>query len=382
MVSTSTRILVLGAGLAPLAKDAFLGAAIEVFAQADGGLAAAAAGADLVLVEGDGQPVGALEAAFGQLARTSPQPAVILAGASIPVALARALLKLERSDALDTPLRAPDLARAAAPLLRPKAAAPCMCWGVMGAVGGAGATTIAIESAAALAAGAKTGRGCIIDLNLADGAVAAYLGVPANMRLDEASHSPERIDQALLDAFCTHAFAGVDLLAAPRSPHAFDTVKPQSVMRVLDVAAQKYDWIIIDIPRHRRAWTLDVLSGCDEILVVSELTVPALLAARDLCQELEAELPDRPAPGVVLNRLSARVMGPAPTVGEAQRALNRKAVGAVTSDWESAARAVNLSGPILHRQPRSKIVRDIRTLVTQLTGRQAGMSEDGLRIAG
>jgi len=110
--------------------------------------------------------------------------------------------------------------------------------------------------------------------------------------------------------------------------------------------------------------------------------VPALLAARDLCREIEEEMPDRPPPGVVLNRMSPRMMGPAPTLGEAQKALSRKAVGAITSDWESAARAVNLGGPILHRQPRSKIVRDVRTLVDQLTGQKASEADGGLRIAG
>ncbi len=383
MAGQFTRILVLGGKLAASAEAAFPGAVIEVFAApASDGLQTAAQKTDLVLIEADGLPSGALEAAFHTLARANPQPAVILAGASIPVALARALLKLERSDALDLPFRPEDLAKTAAPLLRPKEVTPCMCWGVVGAVGGAGASTLVIEAAAALAAGDKTKRGCIIDLNLADGSAAAYLGVPANMKLEEASVSPERIDQALLDAFCTPAFEGVDLLAGPRSPVAADTVTPQAVMRVLDVASQKYDWIIIDVPRHRRAWTLDVLSGCDEILVVSELTVPALLAARDLCREIEEEMPDRPPPGVVLNRMSPRMMGPAPTLGEAQKALSRKAVGAITSDWESAARAVNLGGPILHRQPRSKIVRDVRTLVDQLTGQKASEADGGLRIAG
>lgn len=380
MTGKFARVAVLGETLAVIAEQAFPGAAIERFTAATATeFETSARMADLVLIETDGLPADRLEAALRQLTRAAPQPAVIVAGASVPIALARALLKLERSDVLDAPFRWEDLARTAAPLLRPGDAKLCVCWGVIGAVGGAGATTVAIEAAAALASRDQPGRGCLIDLNLSDGAAAAYLGVRANMRLDEAEGSPERIDQALLDAYCTPAFAGVDLLAAPRSPNAYDTVTPQAVMRILDVAAQKYDWIIIDMPRHRRAWTLDVLSGCDEILVVSELTVPALLAARDLCQELEDELPDQ-APGIVLNRMSNRMMGPAPTLGEAQKALKRNAIGSITSDWESAARAVNLGGPILHRQPRSKIVRDIRNLVTDLVGRAAG--DGAQRLAG
>ena len=79
---------------------------------------------------------------------------------------------------------------------------------------------------------------------------------------------------------------------------------------------------------------------------LSELTVPALIAARNLSQELEAELSDRPAPHIVLNRMSNRLLGPAPTLREAQRALKREALATLTSDWESAAKSVNLGGPI------------------------------------
>ena len=74
----------------------------------------------------------------------------------------------------------------------------------------------------------------------------------------------------------------------PRDPDAFDTVSREAVLRVLEVACESYDWVVLDMPRHRRAWTLEVLPGCDEVLVISELTVPALIAARSLSDEIEA----------------------------------------------------------------------------------------------
>jgi pilus assembly protein CpaE len=136
---------------------------------------------------------------------------------------------------------------------------------------------------------------------------------------------------------------------------------------MLEVACQVYNWIVIDLPRHQQSWTLDVLSGSDEVLVVSELTVPALLCARSLAAEIEAELPGAEPPRIILNRLASRVFGPAPSLAEAEKALQRKADGGVTSDWEAAAASVNLGGSISHHRPRSKIVRDIAVLVDRLT---------------
>ncbi len=176
-----------------------------------------------------------------------------------------------------------------------------------------------------------------MDLNLADGAAAAYLGATANMMLAEASAAPERIDAALLDVFAARIGESLDLLAQPRDPKAFAKVTQTAVCRLLEVACQVYDWIVIDLPRHHQPWTLDVLAGSDEVLVVSELTVPALLSARALASEIETELPGGAQPRIILNRLASRMFGPAPSLAEAEKALQRKADGGITSDWEAAA---------------------------------------------
>src|SRR6202012_5286362 len=154
-------------------------------------------------------------------------------------------------------------------------------------VGGAGGTTLAIEMAATLAARTLGDRVGLFDLNLADGAASAYLGATPNMHLVDASATPDRIDAALLDVFSLRVGGGFDLFASPRDANAFSRVSAVAVCRLLEVACQSYDWLLIDMPRLRQPWTLDVLSGADEILVISELTVPALLAARALSNDIE-----------------------------------------------------------------------------------------------
>jgi pilus assembly protein CpaE len=370
---TARRILVIGETLSQAAVTAFPEARIEVIAA--GQMPDRWTFGDepeLVVIAAAAAPAEQIAALIAAMARNSSPPAAILAGADIPVSLVRALLKLPRADVVEAPYRAEDLAEAAAPLLRPldlPAPVPTggRCWTVASAVGGAGATTLAIEMAAALverAAGKK--RVALVDLNLADGAAAAYLGAAANMMLGRASAAPDRIDAALLEVFASPAAGGIDLIAQARDPHGFESVSPEAVVRVLETACQVYDFVIVDAPRHRRAWTLDVFAGSDALLIVSELTVPALLAARAMAAELEADLPDGPAPRIILNRLAKRVFGPAPSMGEAEKALGRKADAGLTSDWEAAAASVNLGGPIRSHRPRSRIARDVDALVDRL----------------
>ena len=240
------------------------------------------------------------------------------------------------------------------------------CWTVVGSVGGCGGTTHrhrAGHHAGRPHAGRPRWRWSTSTSPTAR--PAAYLGATANMHLADASAAPERIDAALLDAF---SHAGRRRLRpaspAPRDPQAFSKVSPTAVCRLLEVACQVYDWIVVDLPRRQQPWTLDVLAGSDEMLVVSELTVPALLSARALAAEIEAELPD----GAHAARSSstawpAACSAPRRRSAEAEKALQRKADGGITSDWEAAACSANLGGSISHHRPRSKIVRDIGVLV-------------------
>ena len=373
------HVLVVGERLAPVAQEALTDARFEVAAgdRLDV-LEQTHSPTDLVVIDAEATDAVDLVVAIAGLAARPNPPAVLLAGAHMPASLVRALMKLPRSDVIEAPFTSVDLARAAGALLANAApvaeAAPpahdvsARCWTVVGSVGGCGATTIAIELASTLAARAgPKERVALVDLNLADGAAAAYLGATANMMLAEASATPERIDTAFLDVFATKIVDRLDLLAAPRDAKAFARVSQTAVCRLLEVAAQVYDWIVIDLPRHHQPWTLDVLAGSDEVLVVSELTVPALLSARALASEVETEVSGGAQPRIILNRLAGRVFGPAPSLGEAEKALQRKADGGITSDWEAAAASVNLGGSISHHRPRSKIVRDIGLLVDRLT---------------
>ena len=365
------RILVIGDGLVHVAEEGLRDSILEFAGPErllldDGGLTP-----DLVIIDAQAGTAAAVSSAIEALARRRNGTPAILVGEGLPTAAVRALLRLERSDVLEAPFSAADLARAAGELIHgkmtPTQAANSRCWAVMGAVGGAGATTIAVELASALAVeGRHKKRVCLVDLNLADGAAAAYLGATPNMLLSQTASSPERIDAALLDVFAARISDRLDLVAAPRDPRAFELARPETVLRVLELACQIYDWVIVDVPRQRQSWTLDVLAGSDELVVVSELTVPALIAARSLANELETDLPAGPTPRIVLNRLASRVLGPAPSMTEAERALGRKADGAVTSDWEAAAASVNLGGSIRQHRPKSKIVRDIEALAQSL----------------
>ena len=368
------RVLALGASLSALNEGPLKGAIVEAGSIPQLETAAASA-FDLILIDADAWDPPAMAAAVKALSALRPCPPVRMVGANLPAGLVRDLMRLEVADVLEAPYT-PDrlaadvqalLARAEPLLAASRGVEGSRCWAVAGAVGGSGATTVAIEIANCLATRSKKSRSvCLVDLNLADGAAAAYLGAAPTTRLADFGNAADRIDAAMLQAFVTPISKGLDLMSGVRDPNAFDTVGRDAILRMLEVACEVYDWVILDMPRHRRPWTLEVLAGCDEILVISELTVPALLAARAQSDEIEEGVGSSLRPRIVLNRLATRMFGPAPSVVEAEKALQRKADGGISSDWEAAAASVNLGGPIAQHRPKSKIVKDIQQLVDRL----------------
>ncbi len=377
------RVLAIGPALAGLTAGPLAGAEMEQATLAKL-IGVSAADADLIMIDADAWADSALAAGIQALTiAPSPVPPVLLVGSHLPTAVVRSLLRLDHSDVLEAPFTHEAVAHAieglmaskAAPAPAPAAVAPqaaeiARCWAVIGAVGGAGATTLAIEIATQLCARqAKEKSVCLIDLHLADGSAGAYLGSSPTLRLPDLAAAADKLDAAMLQAFVTPVTKHLDLLAAPRDPAAFEAVSREAILRLLEIACDSYDWVILDMPRHRRSWSLEALGGCDEMLVISELTVPALLAARSLSDEIERDLGTGQKPKIVLNRLASRMFGPAPSMSEAERALQRKAEGGVSSDWEAAAASVNLGGPISTHRPKSKIVKDIQLLVDRLASK-------------
>ncbi|MCR5878593.1 cellulose synthase operon protein YhjQ/BcsQ [Phenylobacterium sp. J367] len=316
--AAARRVLALGSSLAGLADGPLAGAQIEE-AGLDRLAQARNSNCDLVLIDADAWEAQPLAQALQALADAPAAPPVLLVGAHMPTMVVRNLMRLERSDVLEAPYTAEQLAMAIAGLTTAPSAAAApsaassRCWAITGAVGGSGATTLAVEVATELAARATKDKSvCLVDLNLADGQAAAYLGAQPALRLTEFGQAADRIDAAMLQAFVTPVTRQLDLLAGVREPGAFDAIGREAVLRMLEIACECYEWVILDIPRHRRPWTLEALSGCDEILVISELTVPALLAARSLADEIEDALGADQKPRILLNRLASRMFGPAP----------------------------------------------------------------------
>ncbi|MCI4643724.1 MAG: hypothetical protein MRY64_02955 [Hyphomonadaceae bacterium] len=312
-----------------------------------------------------------------------PDVGMLLIGDDLPAQAVRALFRFAASDVLACSATA-EMVQTACQTLAAKArketapASGATCWALRGAVGGAGVTTLAIETAFAMKQRQPTWQVCLIDLNLTDGMSAAFLDGQKKLDVAGLCAAPERIDSTLLRAYAWEHEKGIFLLAGPRAPLAEEVATRDGILQLLDVACGMFDHVVVDLPRHRTPWTDPILSVVDEVLVVSELTVPSLHAAGDLCREVDALRTGVAPAKLVLNRMFAkRSHRHSFPVDKAERAIHRKIDFTIRSDWDSARMAANLGMPIAQVKARSPLVKDIASLVETLVEGTSDTQERG-----
>ncbi|MBA4339663.1 MAG: hypothetical protein C0421_12545 [Hyphomonas sp.] len=298
-----------------------------------------------------------------------PSTAVIVVSDQLPAHMVRALMKLEAWDVLAVSADAGDVMETAARLTDARTEAKggpadSVCWAFRGAVGGAGVSTLAIESAFALARLVGPGKVCLVDLNLADGMTASFLEAVPKLDLQALSAAPERLDARLLAAWCWQHEDGVSIIASPRNPEADAMASEAAILRLLDVACAAFPYVILDMPRHMMPWTKSVMAAVDQAVIVSELTVPSLHAAADMCRDVDVLRGECSKARLVLNRMFQKKQFRAGfPVDQAEKAIERKIDVTVTSDWDAARTAVNLGKPIATVKPKSALVLDVDGMV-------------------
>ena len=302
-----------------------------------------------------------------EIARRAPETKVLVISDALSAPAVRAMLKLQASDIVASVASASDVVKAAGRLMDVNPEGPArknQCWVITGAVGGAGATTLAIELACATAMRDPENSVCLVDLNLADGMICSYLEGEAKLDMLGLADAPERLDPTLLNAYCWEHETGVSVIAAGRNPDVHDITSADIILRLLDTVCAVYSHVIVDMPRQRRTWSKPILAGVDEVMVVSEFTVPSLHAAADMTREVDALRGDAAPSRLVLNRMSdgKREF----SVQRASKAIERDIGAVIRSDWKSAREAVNLGMPVAQVKPKSMLVKDVLTLLKQL----------------
>lgn len=233
---------------------------------------------------------------------------------------------------------------------------------VYGATGGAGATTVAAYLAAELARSTGT-RVSLIDLDLSFGGVARLFDLSPKHTLHDIARAG-CVDTDLLWRAAETLPSNVDVFARPTSLHDAQQIDVPSLQEMIRVATASYPWTVIDLPRQLDPLTGFVMTHCQRLLLVLQLTLPSVDNAHRLIEALAAEGVDADHIELVINRYRKNAQGF--TIEMVEKQLSKKALAILPNDYQSLRQAVDTGSPLSERNP-------VRAAIAELAAKLVGL---------
>jgi pilus assembly protein CpaE len=214
-------------------------------------------------------------------------------------------------------------------------------------------------------------RALLLDLDLQFGDAAIMLGIEPEKTIYDLVTAPGELDSEKLAGYTTRHSSGLDVLPAPLRPEDAELVTEAKLARLLEVARESYDVIVVDTSPFFHGPMLATLDRTDELLLLCGLDVPTLKNVRLSLQTLDllSFPPDRIK--LVLNRANSKV-GMKPK--EVESALERKIDFEIPSD-RIVPLAVNRGNPAVLSDPKTEFSRAIRAMAKELVAAQAAAKQ-------
>jgi|tagenome__1003787_1003787.scaffolds.fasta_scaffold20821868_2 pilus assembly protein CpaE len=219
---------------------------------------------------------------------------------------------------------------------------PCVTHVFLGAKGGAGTTTVAVNCGVDLARLTKRPT-VVVDLKTCLGEVALFLGVRPRFTVLDAIENLHRLDKNFLTELVAKHKSGLDILAGSEQfdrPNAQDATALEELLRVL---ARTYDYVVIDAGNMISACTAAALYAADTIFLVTNPDVPSIRNAQRLVDRVRQLGAGSERVKILLNRVSDQhLIAPK----QIETALGYGIHHTFSSDYRTVSTALNSGVPL------------------------------------
>jgi len=211
----------------------------------------------------------------------------------------------------------------------------------IGAKGGVGTTTVAVNCGVELAAQKKPT--VMADLKNGLGDAALFLGVRSRFSVLDAIDNAERLDREFLAGLVAKHVSGLELLPGSDQFDRPTSADGEVIENVLRLLSARYEYVVVDAGSQITASSLAALYMSEMIGVIINPDVPSIRNGQRLIEKIGqlGSCGDRVR--VLLNRASAPFPIPLPQIEDA---LGQKVHLTFPSDYRTVATALNSGVPL------------------------------------
>ncbi len=235
---------------------------------------------------------------------------------------------------------------------------------LMSAASGDGSSTIAVNTAYALAqqSGAQV---VLVDMDYQFGMVAKNLDVSSSYGIKEIFDHPERgVDATLLERMQVDYKGQFKIIAAPYELKTFPALRPEVIRDMLAILQTRYDYVVLDLPHVWASWIAAAVAASDLNIIVSQLWLRSVTHAARLTRAWrEIGVSDEDIYAVI-NRSGAKFKE-AITAKDFERVCNTQIKAYLANDIRSVVTAENQGCTILE-MPGTPLQQQLKSFADML----------------
>jgi pilus assembly protein CpaE len=241
-----------------------------------------------------------LPPAVAGLKRQHPSTAVVLLVTSLDPALLLEAMRAGVNEVVAEPIDHDELSATIHRVAGSRSQSePGRVYGFIGAKGGVGTTTIAVNVATSLGSISKPERALLLELHSTAGDASLLTGIESRFSIVDALENTHRLDAVYFSNLVTQIAPSTDLLPSPEQPPA-NGLDAQRLKQVIAFAPTVYKHTVIDVSRSDLA-ILDALDQLSTIYVVANQELATVKSASRLASMLRGRY-GRDKIGLILSR--------------------------------------------------------------------------------
>jgi pilus assembly protein CpaE len=248
---------------------------------------------------------------------------------------------------------------------------------LMGAKGGVGTTTVAVNLGVQLTTHAHK-RTVLLDFARPMGNAHLLLDLHPKFGVRDAVESLDRLDSHFLAGLLTKHKTKLEILGGVTQPEEWQSIDVKGLDRAVNVAQNAFDVVLLDMGSQFSSDWGSILRMARMILIVAEANVPSLWTLERRLVALKGFGVEPERARIIINRWHK---GDDEVLCSIQKDLSRPIFASLPNDFRKACQAVNLGTPIPDNH-NNLLVNRYRQIAGQLVGMDSRVTEKKSPLSG
>ena len=236
---------------------------------------------------------------------------------------------------------------------------------VLGAKGGVGTTTVAVNLAVSLNRLYPEKTVALVDMNRLLGEVTVFLDLQTEFSWDELVKNISRLDSTFLSRALIKYAPGLYVMPAPNRVESGPHLSSQVMEHVLQTTRNAFDFVIVDTGTQVDDTAFKIFSRSDTILMISILSLPCIINVKRLMESMRVvgRIPMNKIK-IIANRFERKS---AITLEDTEKLTGHSVFTTLPNDYQKTLEAINAGKPLADVAKKSQLVNSLDQLAESLT---------------